>query len=99
MIGKNNHWLGVKLVGTKANRDAIGARITYQSGDWKRTRTLVSGGGFMSSHDPRLILGLGSRRKIDSLEIQWPQPGGLDRLTNLPIDRYITIVEGTGNWK
>jgi len=98
-VGKNNHWLGVKLVGTKANRDAIGARLTYQSDDWKRSRTLVGGGSFMSSHDPRLILGLGSRTKIDSLEIQWPLPGGVDRLTNLPIDRYITIIEGTGKWK
>jgi len=98
-VGRRNHWLGLKLVGTRANRDAIGARVRYQCGDWVQTRTTVAGGSFMSSHDPRLILGLGSRTTIDSLEVQWPQPGKVERFTNLPIDRYVTIVEGTGKWK
>jgi hypothetical protein len=99
-VGRQNHWLGVKLVGSKCNRDAIGAKVTYQSGDFKRSRTLVGGGGFMSSHDPRLVLGIGSRPRIDSLEVQWPQPSGsVERFTNLPADRYITVVEGTGKWK
>jgi len=99
-VGKHNHWLGVKLVGTKSNRDAIGAKLTYRCGDWKRSRALVGGGSFMSSHDPRLILGIGQRSKIDSLEVQWPQPSGaVERFTNLPLDRYVTLVEGTGKWK
>jgi hypothetical protein len=98
-LGSSNHWLGLRLVGTKSNRDAIGARVSYQSGDLKRSRTRVGGGSFLSSHDPRLILGIGSRTKVDSLEVHWPQPGGgSERFTNLPIDRYITIVEGTGKW-
>src|SRR5439155_10272319 len=62
---KENHWLGVGLVGRKSNRDAIGARITYQSGDLKRSRTKVGGGSFLSSHDPRVVLGIGKRTKID----------------------------------
>jgi hypothetical protein len=97
--GKQNHWLGVKLVGKKSNPDAVGARITYQAGDLKRSRTKVGGGSFLSSHDPRLVLGIGKRTKIDWLEIKWPQPSAAtERLTNLPIDRYITIVEGAGKW-
>jgi len=99
-VGASNHWLGVHLVGTKSNRDAVGARVSYQSGDLKRCRTKVGGGSFLSSHDPRLILGLGSRTKVDSLEVQWPLPGGeIERFTNLPLDRYITITEGSGEWK
>ena len=99
-VGKQNHWLGVNLVGTKSNRDAIGARITYRAGDLARSRMKTGGGSFMSSHDPRLLLGLGGRSKVDSLEIRWPQPGGVvEQFTNLPTDRYITIVEGTGKWK
>ncbi|MGH9517724.1 MAG: CRTAC1 family protein [Terriglobales bacterium] len=99
-IGKENHWLGVHLVGTKSNRDAVGARITYKAGDTTRSRTKVGGGSFMSSHDPRIILGLGKQKKLDWLEVQWPAPGGdVERLTNLPVDRYITIVEGSGTWK
>ena len=94
---KGNHWLGIKLVGRKANRDAVGARITYQAGDLKRSRMKVGGGSFLSSHDPRVVLGLGKRAKIDWLEVKWPEPGGTtEKFTNLPIDTYISIVEGEG---
>jgi len=99
-IGRENHWLGVRLIGTKANIDAIGAKITYQSGDLKRHVFKVGGGSYLSSHDPRMVLGVGKRTKVDWLEIQWPQPSGkTERFTELPMDRYITIVEGQGKWK
>jgi enediyne biosynthesis protein E4 len=95
-----NHWLGLRLVGKKSNPDAVGARITYQAGDLKRSRMKVGGGSYLSSHDPRVVLGIGKRSKIDSLEIKWPLPGGaVERFTDLPLDRYITIVEGQGKWK
>jgi hypothetical protein len=97
---KQRHWLGINLVGTKSNRDAIGARITYQAGDLKRHRMKVGGGSFLSSHDPRIVLGLDERTKIEWLEIKWPLPGGAtERFIDLPIDRYITIVEGQPKWK
>ncbi len=99
-IGARNHWLGVRLIGKKANIDAIGASITYQAGDLKRTQTKVGGGSFLSSHDPRMVLGVGPRTKIDWIEIAWPQPSGLkQRLTDLPLDRYITVREGEAKWK
>jgi len=92
---QQNHWLGLNLVGKKANRDAIGARITWQAGDLKRSRTKVGGGSYLSAHDPRVVLGLGKKEKIDWLEVKWPLPGGsTQRFTDLPIDRYITIIEG-----
>jgi enediyne biosynthesis protein E4 len=98
-VGNQNHWLGVKLVGKKSNPDAVGARITYQAADLKRSRTKVGGGSFLSSHDPRIVLGVGKQTKIDWLEIKWPQPSAaIERFTELPIDRYITIVEGKGKW-
>jgi hypothetical protein len=97
---RGNHWLGVSLAGRKSNPDAIGARVVYQAGDLKRSRTKVGGGSFLSSHDPRMVLGLGTRTKIDWLEVHWPQPGGgVERFTDLPIDRYISIVEGSGRFK
>jgi hypothetical protein len=90
-----NHWLGLKLVGKKANIDAIGAVVTYQAGDLKRSHMKVGGGSYLSSHDPRMVLGIGPRTKIDWIEIKWPHPSGLlQRITDLPIDRYITIHEG-----
>jgi len=99
-IGRENHWLGIKLVGTKANIDAVGAKVTYRSGDFQRHKFKVGGGSYLSSHDPRMVLGLGQRTKIDWVEVQWPQPSGkVERISNLPVDRYITIVEGEGKWK
>jgi enediyne biosynthesis protein E4 len=86
-----------KLIGKKSNRDA---RITYQASDLKRSRTKVGGGSYLSSHDPRIVLGIGQRKKLDWVEVTWPLPSGaVERFTDLPIDRYITIVEGEGKWK
>ena len=99
-VGSENHWLGVKLVGKKSNPDAVGAHITFQAGDLKRTRMKVGGGSYLSSHDPRIVLGIGKRTKIDWLEVKWPLPSGaVERFANLPIDRYVTIVEGQGSWQ
>jgi enediyne biosynthesis protein E4 len=98
--GAQNHWVGITLVGKKANPDAIGARVTYQAGDLKRSRMKVGGGSYLSYHDPRIVLGIGKRPKLDWLEVKWPQPSGrTERFTDLPIDRYITIIEGEGKWK
>ena len=98
---KNNasgsHWLGVKLQGAGCNRDAIGATITWTAGGIKRSRLKTNGGSYLSSHDMREVLGVGQAAKIESLEIKWPQPSGrVERFTDVPIDRYVTIVEGRG---
>jgi enediyne biosynthesis protein E4 len=95
--GEGNHWLGVKLQGTACNRDAVGARITWSAGGKVRRRLKTGGGSYLSSHDPREVLGIGTAATIDSLEIAWPQPSGrTERFTDLPIDRYVTVVEGKG---
>ncbi len=98
--GRGNHWLGVRLIGRKANIDAVGAKLSYQSGDLLRHQWKVGGGSYLSSHDPRVVLGLGQRTKIDWLEVKWPNPSGkTERFTDLPVDRYITIEEGKGRWR
>jgi len=57
----------------------------------------VGGGSYLCSHDPREVLGLGKQKKIDKLEIRWPQPSErTETFTDLPVDRYITLVEGAG---
>jgi len=95
-----SHWLGLNLVGRKSNPDAIGARVSCQAGDLNRSRMKTGGGSFLSAHDPRMVLGLGRNTKIDRLEVHWPEPSGaLERFTDLPVDRYVTIVEGAGGWK
>lgn len=89
-----NHWIGLKLEGAKCNRDAIGAKITWSAGGVTRTRLKNSGGSYLSSHDPRELLGLGAATKIDWIEIRWPAPSTkVQRLTGLAIDRYHSITE------
>jgi enediyne biosynthesis protein E4 len=95
--GEGNHWVGLTLQGTACNRDAIGALITWSVGGTKRLKMKVGGGSYLSAHDPREVLGLGTATSVDYVEITWPQPSGrVERLTNLPVDKYVTIVEGKG---
>jgi hypothetical protein len=95
--GEGNHWIGVRLQGTACNRDAIGATITWSANGQTRSRFKSHGGSYLSSHDMREVLGLGTAARVDWVEIKWPQPSGrVERVTDLPVDRYITIVEGKG---
>jgi hypothetical protein len=87
----------VKLQGTTCNRDGVGATITWSVNGTKRSRYKSNGGSYLSSHDMREVLGLGPASTLDWIEIKWPPPSGrVERLTNVPIDRYVTIVEGKG---
>jgi hypothetical protein len=89
--------LGVKLVGKHSNPDAIGARATWTFAGTTRSRLKTGGGSFLASHDPRMVLGIGSAKKVDSLEIKWPLPSGkIEHFTDLPLNTYITVVEGQG---
>jgi enediyne biosynthesis protein E4 len=94
---KGNNWLGLKLEGVTCNRDSIGARIMWKAGGKTFHRLKNNGGSYLSSHDPREVLGLGSAAKLDELEIQWAAPSKqVDRFTNLEVNQYIHIVEGKG---
>lgn len=98
--GDGNHWIGIRLQGTSCNRDAIGATITWSAGGVIRRRYKSNGGSYLSSHDLREVLGIGTAAKVDWIEIKWPQPSSrVERLTDVPIDRYVTIVEGEGRLK
>ena len=94
--GNRNNWLGLQLVGTKSNPAGVGALITWQAGGIKRSRLKIAGGSYLSSQDPREVLGIGAATKIEGIEISWPG-GKVDKLTNPPINRYITVVEGRGS--
>ncbi|MGA9183789.1 MAG: CRTAC1 family protein, partial [Candidatus Acidiferrales bacterium] len=92
---RGNHWLGVKLVGTKSNRDAIGAHLKLVAGDLTSYDQTKGGMSYMSAQDPRIYFGLGKRNRVDSLEIWWPS-GWRETLSNIPVDTIITVVEGKG---
>ena len=92
-----NNWLGLKLEGVHCNRGAIGAKLYWSAGGKRRFRLKNNGGSYLSSHDLREVLGIGSAATIDELEICWPAPSNqVDKLTSLPINRYIRVVEGKG---
>jgi hypothetical protein len=93
--GAGNHWLGLKLEGVICNRDAVGARIRWSAGGVVRSRLKNSGGSYLSSHDPREILGIGKTESIDWVEIAWPKPSSkVQRIERPPVDRYMTVREG-----
>jgi hypothetical protein len=90
--GNRNHWLGVNLVGTKSNRDGIGAKVTIKVSGRERTKQLLGGTSYCTASDPRLLFGLGSNQKIDALSVRWPS-GQLTNAKAVGIDHYITIKE------
>jgi hypothetical protein len=94
-VRSSNHWIGIHTIGTKSNRDGIGARVTVKAG----TRTLVdevrSGGSYISNSDLRVHFGLGSVSKVDWVEIRWPS-GLTERFEDMAADTIHTLREGTG---
>lgn len=93
--GGAGNWLKVKLVGTRSNRDAVGARITVQAGELRCYREINAGGGFISQNSHVQHFGLGERASIDSLIVHWPG-GGVERFGNLAANQRVTITENEG---
>ncbi|PYV18885.1 MAG: RNA-binding protein [Acidobacteria bacterium] len=91
----SNHWLAVKLLGTKSNRSAIGARVTLDAGGRKQIREVMSGGSYISQSDLRQHFGLGAYQKVERLEIRWPN-GLTEQIKNLDCDQFMTVQEGKG---
>jgi enediyne biosynthesis protein E4 len=95
--GEGNHWVGLKLEGTSCNRDAVGAVLRWSAGGVTRSRLKTAGGSYLSSHDPREVIGLGAARQLDWLEVRWPRPSQrVERIESVPVDRYLRVVEGKG---
>jgi enediyne biosynthesis protein E4 len=92
--GNRNSWVGLNLVATRSNPAAVGAIITWEAGGVKYKRLKTAGGSYLSSHDPREILGVGAATKIDSIEIKWPS-GQVTKLTNPSLRKYLKVVEGS----
>jgi enediyne biosynthesis protein E4 len=93
--GGSNQSLRVKLMGTKSNRDGIGAVVRIVSGGEKQWQMMHSGSSYLSSSELVLTFGLGPRTNADAIEVQWPS-GQLDRLNNVAAGQTITIAEGRG---
>jgi hypothetical protein len=95
--GGTNHSLRIKLVGTKSNRDGIGAVVRVNSGNNKdkQWKMLRSGSSYLAQSELVLTFGLGAQTKADTVEIQWPS-GQVDKLTNINAGQTVTVQEGKG---
>jgi hypothetical protein len=90
------HFLQVRLIGEKSNRDAIGARATLSYGGKTRIRERKGGGSYQSVEDSRLHFGVGTAAKVDTLHVRWPS-GVTDVLKDVKVDQVVTIREGQTN--
>jgi hypothetical protein len=90
-----NHWLGLRLVGTVSNRDAIGARVTLHGGKRNWVDEVRSGSSYSSSNDLRLHFGLGSETKLSGIEVRWPN-GAHEQFDGTAVDRIVELTEGKG---
>src|SRR6266446_7160569 len=96
--GQDRAWIGFELQGTKSNRDAIGAKITIEAGKRKLVRWITGGASYLSSHDKRVLVGLGDDAAAAGVnaEIRWPS-GRVQRLTKLKPKQYHKIAEPAGS--
>jgi hypothetical protein len=92
---KDAHWITLKLVGTRSNRSAIGARVRLVTAGGVRVEEVRGGGSYYSQNDLRVHFGLGAERAIDRVEVRWPN-GAEERFTGLTPDRIVTLTEGGG---
>ena len=91
-----HHWIGIRTVGTKSNRDGIGARVTVKAGARLLVDEVRSGSTYDSNNDMRIHFGLGTAAKIDWIEIRWPS-GLTERFeSNISVDAILGLKEGSG---
>jgi len=90
-----NHRVLFRLVGTKSNKAAIGARVTVRAGKLVQMSEARAGGSYISQNDPRLHFGLANLTVMDDVEVRWPS-GRIEHLRNVPADFIYTVVEGEG---
>ena len=90
-----NRSLRIKLIGTKSNRDGIGAVTKLTAGGETQTQMLRSGSSYLSASELVLTFGLGQREKADAIEIRWPS-GQVDRLSGVAAGATVTVTEGSG---
>lgn len=93
--GNRNNWISIKTVGTKLNRNALGARVRIVAGDMVQVAEVHSSGSYISQSDTRLHFGLGEKTRIDLIEVRWPG-GRVDKIENVPANRFLVIEQGKG---
>lgn len=93
--GEKSHWLEILLIGTKSNRDGVGARVKLTAGNLVQHDQRKGGMSYQSAQDPRLHFGLGSQNQVDAIEIRWPS-GVVTKIDKIAADQIIAVKEGSG---
>jgi len=93
--GNKNNWIMVKTIGTRSNRNGIGAKVKVVSGDLVQLDEVRSGGSYISQNDLKLHFGLEKRTSVDLIQVRWPS-GAVDTLTNITANKVVTVKEGKG---
>ncbi len=93
--GNRNHWVCIKTVGTKSNRDGIGAVVRIESASGKQWNTVRSGSSYASQSDLALTFGLGGDTSVKTIQVDWPS-GTKQNFTGIPANQFITIDESKG---
>ncbi|HMD99671.1 MAG TPA: CRTAC1 family protein [Terriglobia bacterium] len=98
--GNKNNWIKIKLIGTRCNRTAVGARVRVVTGKHAQIDEVHTGGSVMSQSDLRLHFGVGQLKKIDLIEVKWPTTGTIagktEKFTDVEVNQILTIKEGEG---
>jgi hypothetical protein len=91
-MGAQRHWLGIRLRGSKSNRDAIGAVVRVTAGGRTQTDHLSTAGGYLASNEKALWFGLGETNAVERIQIRWPS-GATQEIEKAGADRYLLIEE------
>ena len=94
--GNKQNWIKLKLIGTKCNRTAIGARARVITGKHIQMDEVRSGASVMSQNDLRLHFGLGAAETVDVIEVKWPTTQKIEKFANVKANQILTIREGDG---
>jgi hypothetical protein len=94
--GNRQNWIKIKLIGTKCNRTAIGARVRVTTEKHTQMDEVHSGASVMSQSDLRLHFGLGKFETVDAIEVKWPTSQKIERFTKVKANQILTIREGEG---
>ncbi len=92
---KPGHWLSIRLVGSKSNRDGLGAMVMVDAGGKKSRHYARNGSSYLSASDPRMHVGLGGAQKVESITVRWPS-GVVEKFDAGGVDRTVMLTEGTG---
>ena len=94
----DNHWITLRLAGTKSNRGALGARVTLETAAGKQVAEVRSGGSYLSHNDARIHFGLGAIDTVQRVEVRWPS-GLVETYASMKADSFHTLTEGSGSAK